>query len=362
MNGPVNLALAQAEAAGTAAAATPAPALTGVNPNLLSPRAAMGLPDSLVDRLGGDVLSGNRDLLNWPADALIALLEQREDAGAQAGVSANASADVPRRFAAGAVLALLGDPRIDPLAPSMIPLPGGTVTLGLPPGRVDEVVAQWRHVGVIREWIEKECPTYVASIQPFAIGRYPVTHAEYRAFLDDTNAPWLPSSWQLGSYPSHLANHPVWTVPPEAADAYAAWLAQRTGRAFRLPSEAEWEYAASNGDGRDYPWGETFDATRANTVEAGPLCTTPVGMYAAGRTPAGIDDLAGNVEEYTADAYAPYAGGVFVGDDLHVKRGAYRVARGGSFSRYGDLARCARRHGWYDSPIYAMGFRLAESL
>ncbi|WP_269766951.1 formylglycine-generating enzyme family protein [Burkholderia ubonensis] len=80
--------------------------------------------------------------------------------------------------------------------------------------------------------------------------RYPVTLAS--------------SSRQLSSYPSHLANHPVWTVPPEAADAYVAWLARRTGRRFRLPLEAEWEYAASNGDGREFPWGDAFEYGRAS--------------------------------------------------------------------------------------------------
>jgi len=85
-------------------------------------------------------------------------------------------------------------------------------------------------------------------------------------------------------------------------------------------------------------------------------------MYARGRTPSGIDDLGGNVEEYVADTYRAYPGGTPVADDLRATQGRYRVARGGSFTRYGDLARCTRRHGWYDAPIYAMGLRLAESL
>ncbi|KVO44146.1 hypothetical protein WJ85_20400 [Burkholderia ubonensis] len=209
------------------------------------------MPDTLVERFGGDVLSRNRDLLGYSAAELVAVLE---------GLHAAA----PRRFAAGAVLAMIGDPRIDPLAPAMVRLPGGKVTLGLSAERVDEVVGRWRHAGVEREWIEKECPEYTVQLQPFAMGRYPVTNAEYREFLVDTQSPWLPSSWQLSSYPSHLANHPVWIVPPEAADAYAAWLARRTGRRFRLPLEAEWEYAASNGDGREFPWGDAFEYGRAS--------------------------------------------------------------------------------------------------
>jgi formylglycine-generating enzyme required for sulfatase activity len=322
--------------------------IIGSNPNLLPPREAMGLPATLVDRLGGDVLTRNRDLLHWPVDRLVALLEGNE-------------ADVDRRFAAGTVLAFVGDPRISVMEPAMVELPGGRCTLGLDVRGIDAVVARWQQVGVVPEWISKECPPYIAEIKPFALARFPVTNFEYRAFLEESQTGYLPSSWNLGVYPSHLANHPVWTVSPEAADAYAAWLARRTGRSFRLPTEAEWEYAASNSDGREYPWGDDFEACRANTVEAGPLTTTPVGMYQLGRTPTGIDDLAGNVEEYTSDNYSPYAGGTLVSDDILLTHGTYRIARGGSFSRYGDLARCRRRHGWYQSPIYAMGFRLAES-
>ncbi|MFD0385194.1 formylglycine-generating enzyme family protein [Streptomyces stramineus] len=143
------------------------------------------------------------------------------------------------------------------------------------------------------------------DLPAFRIALHPVTNAEYRLFLEDTGSTWLPTSWRFGVYPELLANHPVWTVPAEAADAYAAWLAARTGRAFRLPTEAEWEYAASGGDGREFPWGDAFVPGNANTVEEGPLTTTPIGVHPAGRSPFGVHDLAGNVEEYVADDYAP---------------------------------------------------------
>jgi formylglycine-generating enzyme required for sulfatase activity len=72
--------------------------------------------------------------------------------------------------------------------------------------------------------------------------------------------------------------------------------------------------------------------------------------------------MAGNVEEYVADDYAPYPGAARVEDDLSRARGRYRVARGGGFTRYRDLARCKRRHGRFPKAIYVMGFRLAETL
>ncbi|MGH3866695.1 MAG: formylglycine-generating enzyme family protein [Pseudonocardiaceae bacterium] len=107
---------------------------------------------------------------------------------------------------------------------------------------------------------------------------------------------------------------------------------------------------------------ERFLDDHANTVENGPLRTTPVGTYPAGRSPFGLEDVAGTVEEYTAEDYRPYPGGEHVIDDLATRGDSYRVTRGGSFTRYGDLARCARRHGWYPRDLYAVGFRLAESV
>ena len=89
--------------------------------------------------------------------------------------------------------------------------------------------------------------------------------------------------------------------------------------------------------------------------------TTPVGAFPAGGSPFGVLDQAGNVEEYVADAYRPYPGGPFVEDHLVETHGAYRVCRGGSFARFGDLARTRRRHGAFPSPLYPAGFRLATS-
>jgi formylglycine-generating enzyme required for sulfatase activity len=324
-------------------------AVVTANPNTLSNRAAMGLPESFVDRAGADPLARHRDLGRADPDDLAAMLE-------------DARTDFPRRHACGTMLALVGDPRILPEDPEMVPVPGARVVLGLDPAGVHEVTDRWRHTGVQESWIVKECPSYSMRIEPFRIARYPVTNAEYRRLLEDTDEPRIPTSWRFGAYPAHRSNHPVWTVSPDSADAYAAWLADRTGRTFRLPTEAEWEYVASGGDGREFPWGDEPGADTANTVETGPLTTTAVGTYPRGRSPFGVDDMGGNVEEFVADDYRPYPGGARVDDDLLRITGTYRIARGGSFTRFADLARCRRRHGWYDRDIYAIGFRLAESL
>ncbi|MDQ3404792.1 MAG: formylglycine-generating enzyme family protein, partial [Actinomycetota bacterium] len=277
------------------------------------------------------------------------------------GVLDDRDADFATRYAAGSLLGLCGDPRIRPDDPPMVDLPGGDVWLGTLTETVDEVTDRWAAVGVLRDWIAKEAPRHQRTVSPFRMAVHPVTNLEYARFIADTGSARTPTSWRFGVYPHHVANHPVWTVTAEDADAYAEWLARRTGRSFRLPTEAEWEYAASGGDGREYPWGGVFDTDRANTVEHGLANTTPVGCYPAGDSPFGLKDMAGNVEEYTADDYVPYPGGDDVRDDLVVECGAYRVTRGGAFSRYGDLARCARRHGWYPREFYAVGLRLAES-
>lgn len=309
----------------------------------------MGLPPTVVRRVRGRPLARHPDLLGAGAAVLVRIAE---------------SADEPfeRRLAAGTLLGLVGDPRAPGWDPPMVTVLGATVQIGLSSERVGGVVRAWAHAGVRDSWIEKECPRHEVRIESFRIMRYPVTSREYLRFLEATGLPHLPTGWQFGVPPEHAPNHPVWTVKPEAADAYAAWLAACTRRRFRLPTEAEWEYAASGGDGREHPWGNVFDPNAANTVEAGPLTTTPIGIYPSGRSPFGALDMAGNVEEYVANRYEPYPGGHLIEDELQRQSPGYRIARGGSFTRFGDLTRCSRRHGWYAKPIYAIGFRLAEDV
>lgn len=288
------------------------------------------------------------------------------DAGGPEPASLARLAQDPRaplaaRLAAGTMLAVTGDPRLTD-DPELLPVPGGTVEIGLPLDQVAAVAATWRNVGVEEDWIRKEAPAHVVTFDGFLIGAYPVTNHQYRRFLQESGYGPRPRTWYLGAYPWDRANHPVAGVDAADADAYAAWLAGRTGLPMRLPREAEWEYAAKGPDGRDYPWGNEFDATRTNTRESGIHLTTPVGIYPTGRSPFGIWDMAGNVEEYVSDHYLPYPGGEWVADHLVEALGTYRVSRGGSFARYGDLARTRRRHGSFPSPLYPCGFRVACDL
>ncbi len=315
-----------------------------------SDRERLGLPEQYVpDRLADRLPAAMRALRHADTADCLAVL-------------GNPAISLVLRHAAGQWLALTGDPRLHALQPDMIEVAGGRVEMGLDTADVDRVMEELAGLGLDRSWIAKECPRHTVTLAPYRIGRFPVTHQEYREFLLDSGQAMLPDQWTYRRFPQELANHPVHTLPASACEAYCAWLSRRTGRQFRLPSEAEWEYAAAGPEGRAYPWGETFDPLRANVCETGLFTTTAVGCFPDGASWCGAQDMAGNVEEYVADTYAPYAGGQRIDDHLSQIHGDYPVARGGSFARFRDLARTRRRHGHNPrSATYVMGFRLAES-
>jgi formylglycine-generating enzyme required for sulfatase activity len=309
----------------------------------------MGLPPSYVGYSLADESPLDSNLVGLSQADLVKVVE-------------SVSAPLQARWAAGSLLALKSDPRIDVFHPSMISIPGGSVSIGLESNEIDAVMDRLADITLYRDWIEKECPRHDVTLAPYSIGKYPVTNQEYLTFLQETGHHEIPTSWIFGRFPLHQSNHPVHTISADAADAYAAWLSSRTGRNFRLPSEKEWEFAASGPENFEYPWGQSFAMDHANTIESGLVTSSPIGMFAKGRSPFGLFDMAGNVEEYVADDYQSYPGGKTIEDDLLLSRGSYRVARGGSFTRFRDLARCKRRHGRYEKDIYVMGFRLSETI
>lgn len=319
------------------------------NINQLSSRQAMALPDYALSSNIDDLSEEFKHFKDWNRDELVTVVESIQRPFKQ-------------RYAAGQLLALLGDPRIDTFNPMMQTIPADKVSLGLESQQIENVVQQYAQYGVLEEWIAKETPQYTQSIKPFKIAKYCVTHQEYHQFLVDTQYPHLPQNWAMGMYPQHLANHPVHSIQEQDAEAYITWLNTKTARRFRLPTEAEWEYAAAGSQGYEFPWGEQFMPDHCNTVETGIAKSTPIGTFPKGASPFQCMDMAGNVEEYVADDYYPYDQQTFIDDDLRETQGNYRIARGGSFTRFRDLARTKRRHGRYDSELYVMGFRLAESI
>ncbi len=127
----------------------------------------------------------------------------------------------------------------------------------------------------------------------FHIDRYEVTNADFKQFIDATGyAPDDPHNflrhWANG-FPEALADHPVTWVSLDDARAFAVWEGKR------LPTDIEWQWAAQGSDGRDYPWGNTFNADYCNSDTHG---TTPVHAYPANVSPFGVGDLVGNVWEW----------------------------------------------------------------
>ncbi|MEO7494855.1 MAG: SUMF1/EgtB/PvdO family nonheme iron enzyme [Massilia sp.] len=251
----------------------------------------------------------------------------------------------------------------------LIDVPGATFMMGSTMSELDHTERQWRdrliephYRPLFRSWLMKEYPAHPASIAPFRMGRYPVRNDQYREFIEANrgeSAAREPESLRRG-LPD---DHPVWGVSLSQAQAFIAWRRRRDALPWRLPSEAEWEWAAGGPRGLRYPYGDEFDAARCNTAESALGISCPVDAHPDGASPWGIEALAGNVEEWTASVYLPYPGGELVDDDLMRELGPrYPVLRGGSFALGGDLARTRRRHGPHPGPRFRVtGFRMVVS-
>ena len=217
--------------------------------------------------------------------------------------------------------------------PEMVRIPAGSFTMGVP-----EAEGQRE-----RTTDDDARPLHKVTIaQPFWMGRFPVTRGEYAAFVADTNYDKDGGHWRAPGF-DQTDRHPVVNVRPEDADAYAAWLCRKTGQAYRLPSEAEWEYAARAGTTTARFWGEAFAGGEiyVHTEDS----TVPVD----GRqpNPFGLHDMLGHVWEWCADPWhdnykgAPTDGSVW-------STGGYpasRVARGGSWNINPRLIRAGFRNG-----------------
>jgi formylglycine-generating enzyme required for sulfatase activity len=278
--------------------------------------------------------------------------ERREVEREMLDVIGDSGRPILERISAGNVLGLLGDPRIDPLRPRMCPIPLGPFWMGLDESDVSAVALRY---GIPEAWVRKSTPRHRVELDAYEIAQFTVTEGEYERFIRETDVDEIPSHWRDRSPPPYRSNHPVHGVSWQGVLLYVEWISEATGIQYRIPTEAEWERAARGADGRDFPWGERFSPGQCNTREGGVGNTTPVGIYPSGASPCGALDMAGNVEEFTADLYWPYPGSRFEDPDY----GTYRMTRGGVFSLDSDLARCDRRHG--SCLAGPTGFRLARS-
>jgi len=229
------------------------------------------------------------------------------------------------------------------LGPEMVIVPAGTFWMG---AKKDEASARGN-----------EFPQHSVTItRPFAIGRYPVTFDEYDRFCESTDRDKPnDNGWGRG-------NRPVIIVSWDDAQAYCAWLAEQTGQAYRLPTEAEWEYAARAGTETAYWWGDDIGVNRTNCADSGSPWsgkqTSPVDSFPA--NPFGLYDTSGNVWEWVQDRWHDnYQGAPKDGSAWESGDSSYQAYRGGSWYLHTGNVRCAFRYGNHPNYRYnGLGFRL----
>jgi len=225
--------------------------------------------------------------------------------------------------------------------PDLIEIEGGTFQMG----RNDSVPT--------------EGPAHQVTVDNFAMDKTEVTNAEYAQFVKQSNhAP--PEQWGSPKAPVGQELLPVTNVSYEDALAFAEWRSKRDGVTYRLPTEEEWEYAARNGDKDNlYPWGNTWAAGRAATVEAGVGKEQPVGTYPQGANRWGVQDLIGNVWEWTSSKASVYKGNPL---QLPAQYQTWIVARGGSYGSPANKLSGTMRDWFapnYKNPV--LGFRLVKT-
>jgi len=206
-------------------------------------------------------------------------------------------------------------------------------------------------------------PTHV-SVSRYYLSRYPITNADYEQF-DPSHA--------RKRAPGTGNRHPVVYVSSLEAIKFCQWLSTRERKRYRLPTEAEWEYAARGNDGRRYPWGEyggrgdlanfadknTVFAWSDRDIDDGFAESSPVGAFPNGASPFGFEDMAGNVWEWCLDYYEAYRGAPKI-NPRGPTCGAKRVYRGGSWkSRFNSLRTTARGSNAPNFSCNDLGFRIA---
>lgn len=224
---------------------------------------------------------------------------------------------------------------------------------------------EWVEIPAGEFWMGSGSGLHQVRLNTYRIARVPITNAQYYLFVQATGYP-APEHWREDRPPKGFESHPVVYVTWQDAMAYCRWLSERTGKLITLPSEAEWEKAArGDKDQREYPWGDTFEATRCNSSELGLGDTTPVGIFPEGASPFGCLDMAGNVWEWTRSLYEDYPYPP-EGSERQAREGpaatGRRVLRGGAFRGDARSARCAYRVGLGpDSRYVGYGFRVVAS-
>ncbi len=220
----------------------------------------------------------------------------------------------------------------------------------------------------------RESPPQTTHVAEFEIAHVPVTVNQYKMFLDlggaerqewwsDPGWHWRrgkarswgredrsrPDRWRIQLRRLH---HPVVGLCWYEAEAYCRWLSEQTKQTVRLPTEVEWERAARGDDSRPFPWGELFDPSLTNTIEANLRDTVTAGSLTGDVSPFGVLGMSGNVQEWVATEYIPTK------DELFLP-GPLKVVRGGSFNDTIYGARTSYRRAYPPGYFYPfLGFRV----
>ncbi len=239
----------------------------------------------------------------------------------------------------------------------MVSISGGKFLMGTEKGEIERLVKKYNWDG-----FRREKPQHEVTVKPFFMGKYPITQAQWQAVMGNNPADFKDSP-----------QNPVENVSWHDAVEFCQRLSEKTGRKYRLPSEAEWEYACRAGTKRPFHFGETitgelanYDASETYAGEAPGEYrekTTPVGSFPPNRF--GLYDMHGNVWEWCADNWhenyegAPTDGSAWTtGGDKDIS-----PLRGGSWGYTPGYCRSAFRYlniRWRDNIFLDVGFRVVS--
>jgi formylglycine-generating enzyme required for sulfatase activity len=240
--------------------------------------------------------------------------------------------------------------------PEMVLIPAGIFQMGVPEAESE------------REGVSDDNARPVHTVRighPFYLGKYHVTRREYAAFAKATGREIVPPPF------AQTDDHPVVDVSWEDAQAYVAWLSRITGKSYRLPTEAEWEYAARAGTTTARYWGNSaaLQCLYANGDDATAKCsdgysnTSPVGHFRPNAF--GLHDMLGNAWQWVQDSYEPsgYDGAPPDGSAVEATGWPLHVLRGGSWINAPSGLRAGLRKGFpADTQDLDVGFRVARTL
>ncbi len=276
-------------------------------------------------------------------------------AAAPAASTSPSSAAIPSP-APPTVAPSLGQTRTDPAGVRQVYVPAGTFRMGTDQADIDTLLAAG-----LPDWVAVALPSEVPAhdvtlTQGYWIDQTEVTNTDFQAFKDaggyTTQTYWSAAGWAWLSHrvASGLPKRCEGDAPDVPrrcitwfeAEAYAAW------RGGRLPTEAEWEYAARGPKASVYPWGDEWDPAKANVVDStGPAA---VGSHPEGASWVGAQDMSGNAMEWVSDWLAPHSGDP-AADPTGPSEGTIKVEKGGWWGSNPFVARSAYRH-YEDPPTY----------